>query len=56
MLKSSLFDYSDAYILVKKTISMAPEAGANPNNKYKEVVFKSCAKCTGCISEISNTQ
>ena len=40
MLKSSLYDYSDAYILVKGTVSIAAQAGGNPNNKDKEVVFK----------------
>ena len=56
MLKSSLCDYSDAYMLVKGTISIAPQAGANPNNGSKEVVFKFCAPFTDCISEINNTQ
>ena len=56
MLKSSLCDYSDAYMLVKGTISIAPQAGANPNNGDKEVVFKFCAPFTDCISEINNTQ
>ena len=41
MLESSLCDYSDAYnILVKGTISIAPEVGANLNNSNKEIVFK----------------
>ena len=40
MLKSSLCDYSDAYILVEGTISIATQVGANPNNNDKEVVFK----------------
>ena len=56
MLKSSLCDYSDAYILVKGTISIAPEAGDNPNNGDKEVVFKNCVPFIDCISEINNTQ
>ena len=43
MLKSSLCDYSDAYILVTGTISIAAQAGDNPNNGDKEVVFKNCA-------------
>ena len=42
MLKSSLCDYSDAYILVQGTISIAAQAGDNPNNENKKVVFKSC--------------
>ena len=58
MLKSSLCDYSDAYILVKGTISAnnTAAAGAAANNTNKKVIFKSCASFTNCISEISNTQ
>ena len=40
MLKSSLCGYSDAYILVKGTISIEAQAGDNPNNGDKEIVFK----------------
>ena len=41
MLKSGLCDYSDAYILVKGslTITSVPPPEANPNNNDKEVVF-----------------
>ena len=58
MLKSSLCDYSDAYILVKGTISVNNTAaqGAAPNNTNKKVIFKNCALFTNCISEINNTQ
>ena len=58
MLKSSLCDYSDAYILVKGTISVNNTAaqGAAANNTNKTVIFKSCAPFTNCISEINNTQ
>ena len=35
-----LCDYSDAYILVKGTISIAPQKGDNPNNANKEVDFQ----------------
>ena len=56
MLRSSLCDYSDAYILVKWTISITAQTGDNPNNANKEVVFKNCAPFTDCISEINNTQ
>ena len=47
---------SDAYILVKQTISIETQAGDNPNNGDKEVIFKNCATFTDCISEINNTQ
>ena len=58
MLKSSLCDYSDAYILVKGTISVnnTAGAGANANNTNKKVMFKNCAPFTNCISEINNMQ
>ena len=58
MLKSTLCDYSDAYILVKGTISAnnTAAAGAAVNNTNKKVIFKSCAPFTNCISEINNTQ
>ena len=54
MLKSSLCDYSDAYILVKRTISVTNTAAAN--NINKKVIFKNCAPFTNCISEINNVQ
>ena len=58
MLKSSLWDYSDAYILVKGTIIVNNTAaqGAAVNNTNKKVIFKNCAPFTNCISEINNTQ
>ena len=58
MLKSSLCDYSDAYILVKGTISVnnTAAAGAAVNNDDRKVIFKNCAPFTNCISEINNTQ
>ena len=58
MLKSSLCDYSDVYILVKGTISANNTAadGAAANNTNKKVIFKNCASFTNCISEINNTQ
>ena len=58
MLKPSLCDYSDAYILVKGTIAVnnTAAADANANNTNKKVVFKDCALFTNRISEINNTQ
>ena len=42
MLRSSLCDYSDAYILVKANISVnnTASAGAAANNVNKKVIFK----------------
>ena len=57
MLKSSLYDYSDAYILVKGTVTVNNTAAAAAvNNANKKVIFKNCAPFTNCISEINNTQ
>ena len=59
MLKSSLSDYSDAYILVKGTIIITgagdDAAGRQANERDKGVVFKNCAPFTNYISEINNT-
>ena len=58
MLKSSLSDYSDAYILVKGTITVnntvAEDADAYDTNK--KAIFKNCAPFINCRSEINNTQ
>ena len=55
--KSSLCHYSDAYILVKGTITVNNTAAdAAANNTNKKVIFKNCAPFTNCISEINITQ
>ena len=57
MLRSSLCGQSDAYILVKRNITVnntAPE-GATASNSSKKVIFKNCAPFTNCISKINNT-
>ena len=60
MLKSSLCDYSDAYILVKGTITITgagvDAAARQADERDKGVAFKNCAPFTNCISEINNTQ
>ena len=58
MLRSSLCDYSDAYILVKGNISVnnTAAAAADPDNRNKKVTFKNCAPFTNCIIKINNTQ
>ena len=58
MLKSSLCDYRDAYILVKRTITVpnTTPADANANNVCKRLIFKNCAPFTNFISERNNTQ
>ena len=58
MLKSSLCDYSNAYILVKEAIGVNNTAaeGAAANNTNEKAISKNCAPFTNCISEINNTQ
>ena len=57
MLKPSLCDYSNAYILVKGTITVnnTAAADADANNTNTEAIFKNCAPFTNCIREINNT-
>ena len=55
MLKSSLCDYSDAYILLSGTITVSALAAGGGNNGI-EVVVKYCVPFTNCISKINNTQ
>ena len=58
MLRSSLCDYSDAYILVKGNITVNNTAAddAAANNTSKKVIFKDCVPFTNCISKINNKQ
>ena len=58
MLRSSLCDYSDAYILVKGNIAVnnTATADADANNANKKVIFKNCVPFTNCIRKINNTQ
>ena len=57
MLRSSLCDYSDAYILVKGNISVNNTGtAAAPTNRNKKAIFKNCAPFTNSISKINNTQ
>ena len=58
MLRSSLCDYSDAYVIVKGNITANHTAAADAaaNNANKKVIFKNCAPFTNCISKISSTQ
>ena len=58
MLKSSLCDYSDAYILVKGTVIVdnTAAADADANNTNKKVIFKNCSVFTKCVTELNNVQ
>ena len=55
MLRSTLCDYSNAYIRASGTIIVAEVATGGGNNNI-EVVFKNGAPFTDCLSEIKNTQ
>ena len=51
MLKSSLCDYSDAYILANESITVnnTATADADTNNANKKVIFKNCTLFINCI-------
>ena len=55
MLRSSLCDYSNAYILARAIITVAVLAAGEGNNDM-QVVFKDCAPFLNSISKINNTQ
>ena len=60
MLKSSLCDYSDAYILVKGKITITgagdDAAARQADERDKGIPFTHCAPFINCICEINNTQ
>ena len=60
MLKSSLCDYSDAYILFKGTITITgsrdDDAGKWTDERNKRVIFKNCAPFINWKSEKNNTE
>ena len=58
MLRSNLCDYADAYILVKRTITITG-AGNDDDAKQldernKVVIFQNCAPFTKCTTRINN--
>ena len=59
-LRSSLYNYSDAYIVASGTITTtgagADFAAKRLDEGNKAVIFKNCAPFTDCISEINNNQ
>ena len=57
MIRSSLCDYSDAYIDVKGTITF-PKSGTTTaqKNANKKAIFKNYTPITNCIRNINNTQ
>ena len=60
MLKSSLWDYSDAHILIKGKITITgagdDAAARQADERDKGVAFKNCAPFTNCICETNNTE
>ena len=60
MLKFSLCDYSDAYIFVKRTITIAVDradvAAQRPGKRNKQVIFKNYVLFTICIIKIIKSQ
>ena len=56
MLKSSLCDYSDAYILVKRKITITGAGARQADERDKGVAFKNCAPFTACKSNINNVE
>ena len=58
MLRSSLCDYSDVYIIIKRhiTANNTADEGAAAINTNKKVIFKKCAPFTNCITNINNTE
>ena len=59
MLRSNLYDYADAYILVKETIIIKgagdDDAAKQFDERNKGVIFKICTPFTKCISRINNS-
>ena len=55
---SSLCDFSDAYLLVKQTVTVTNTVvqGQTNNCANKKIIFKNFAPFTSCISRINNTQ
>ena len=60
ILKSSLCDYRDAYVLVIGTITITGagdnDAAKRTDKRNKGLIFKNCEPFTNCISEINNNQ
>ena len=58
MLRSNLCDYADAYILVKRTITITgtgnDDAAKRLDEENKGLIFKNYAPFTKCISRINN--
>ena len=60
MLRSSLCNYADAYILVKGTITITgardDDAARRADEINKGIIFKNCVQFTKFISKINDTE
>ena len=60
MLRPNLYDYADAYILLKGTIAITgagdDAAARQADERNLCVMFKNCVPFTKCISKINNTE
>ena len=60
MLKSSLWNYSDSYILIKGTITVvgqgAVDAAIAADRNNKQAILKNCVPFISCISEMNNNE
>ena len=60
MLKFSLCDYSDEYILLKERITITgagyDAAARQANDRNNGIIFKNCTSFINCKSEINNTE
>ena len=56
MLHSDLCDFSDAYIMFKRTITIYAKRGANRNidTHNRKLVLRKCAPFTSCLSKVNN--
>ena len=54
MLRSDLFDYSDAYIVVKRDITLTKTNGRGIIDINRFLAFKNNALFTNCISKVNS--
>ena len=59
MVKSSLCDCSEAYLLISGRITITGEVADDnakeTDKRYKKVIFTNCVPFTKCLSKMNNT-
>ena len=55
MLKTSLRDFRDAYILAKGTITVAIPSSLQADKNNKQAIFKTYAQFTDCVTGMNKT-